>query len=149
MPVSGSGVIFGEYSVPKGVGIGRLPEKIFWPGMVWQAMQSPACARYLPRSTCVTAGCGFIFCACDRVFPRQNKTAAAIGRAIKILALRCGLLPCVMISMLDVIPVGMRIVSAIAADCRRQAAACPEFVCVVVFWLGLASLLVLLCRCRF
>src|SRR5262249_42182180 len=37
-----------EYKVPNGVGMGRLPANSLPPGFVWQAMQSPARARYSP-----------------------------------------------------------------------------------------------------
>src|SRR4051812_15537584 len=38
------------------------------PGTVWQAMQSPACARYFPRSTCADAvprAAGFVWACCQ------------------------------------------------------------------------------------
>src|ERR1700722_17281635 len=40
--------MFVEYSVPNGVGIARPPANNASPGLVWQAMQSPARARYSP-----------------------------------------------------------------------------------------------------
>src|SRR5271157_3609290 len=48
MPVSRSGEMLDVYSVPNGVGIGRPPANSAPPGFVWQAMQSPARARYSP-----------------------------------------------------------------------------------------------------
>src|SRR6201999_2077032 len=41
--------MFGVYSVPNGVAMGRPPAKVLPPRTVWQAIQSPARARYSPR----------------------------------------------------------------------------------------------------
>jgi alkanesulfonate monooxygenase SsuD/methylene tetrahydromethanopterin reductase-like flavin-dependent oxidoreductase (luciferase family) len=48
MPVSSSGVMLGTYRLPNGVGIARPPANSWPPGVVWQATQSPARARYSP-----------------------------------------------------------------------------------------------------
>src|SRR5271163_3927586 len=45
------------YSVPNGVGIGKPPAKSLPSGAVWQAMQSPARARYSPFATSAESGC--------------------------------------------------------------------------------------------
>src|SRR5277367_4889176 len=45
------------YSVPNGVGIGRPPAKSLPSGAVWQAMQSPARARYSPSAISEESGC--------------------------------------------------------------------------------------------
>src|SRR3954469_61151 len=50
MPVSGSGVMLEVYSVPNGVGMARPPANRRPSGAVWQAVQSPARARYSPRA---------------------------------------------------------------------------------------------------
>src|SRR5471032_192229 len=41
--------MFGVYMVPNGVSMGRPPANVFPPRTVWQAIQSPARARYSPR----------------------------------------------------------------------------------------------------
>src|SRR5260370_36538050 len=51
MPVLGSGVRLDVKIVPNGVAIGRPPANKAPPGFVWQAMQSPARARYSPLVT--------------------------------------------------------------------------------------------------
>src|SRR5271163_1397377 len=49
------------YSVPNGVGIGRPPAKSLPSGAVWQAMQSPARARYCPFAISAESGsAGFV-----------------------------------------------------------------------------------------
>src|ERR1700761_2388602 len=48
MPSWSSGVMFGVYIVPNGVAIGRPPGNCLPPPAVWQAIQSPARARYSP-----------------------------------------------------------------------------------------------------
>jgi hypothetical protein len=45
MPVCSSGVMFGPYTVPNGVGMGVPPASALPPRLVWQAMQLPASAR--------------------------------------------------------------------------------------------------------
>ncbi len=51
MPVSASGVMLVEYSVPKGSTKARPPAKGTPSFAVWQAAQSAARVRYSPRST--------------------------------------------------------------------------------------------------
>src|ERR1700691_4072343 len=51
MPVSLSGVMLVEYSVPNGNLNPRPPAYSWPPWVVWQTMQSAAFARYAPRST--------------------------------------------------------------------------------------------------
>src|SRR5471032_2902784 len=48
MPYWSSGVMFGVNMVPNGVAIGRPPANCLPPRTVWQAIQSPARARYSP-----------------------------------------------------------------------------------------------------
>src|SRR5262249_23755675 len=50
IPVAISGVMFGPSSVPNGVSSAAPPANGLPPGAVWQPMQSPATARYRPRS---------------------------------------------------------------------------------------------------
>src|SRR5215470_2678225 len=51
MPVSASGVILDENTVPNGVGTGRPPAKFLPPLTVWQSLQLPIAARSRPRLT--------------------------------------------------------------------------------------------------
>src|SRR6266404_2185574 len=51
IPVSASGVMFEEKTVPNGVGTGRPPAKFLAPRMVWQLLQLPIAARSRPRLT--------------------------------------------------------------------------------------------------
>src|SRR5262249_50000341 len=55
IPVATSGVMFGPSSVPNGVSSAAPPANGLPPGAVWQPMQSPATARYRPRSICSNA----------------------------------------------------------------------------------------------
>ena len=49
MPVAVSGVMFGVMMAPNGVCSARPPANGVPPGVVWQAMQSPAATSALPR----------------------------------------------------------------------------------------------------
>ena len=51
IPAFGSGVMFGATRVPNGVCNVTPPAYGLPPGLVWQAAQSAAMARYRPRST--------------------------------------------------------------------------------------------------
>src|SRR6516162_3601911 len=75
MPVLGSGVMFDEYIVPKGVAIARPPANRAPPGFVWQATQSPARARYSPLVTRAwSSACAAV---ADRRAEPDNSTNAA------------------------------------------------------------------------
>jgi len=50
IPVALSGVMFGVMMTPKGVCSGNPPANGVPPGAVWQATQSPAVTRALPRA---------------------------------------------------------------------------------------------------
>src|SRR3954468_8178230 len=83
MPVCGSGVMLEVKIVPNGVFIGSPPAKILPSRAVWQAMQSPARARYSPlaitAASCAKAGNG----------PVSNQVARkAASRACKVLGIR-------------------------------------------------------------
>src|ERR1700752_378169 len=56
MPVSRSGVRFGEYTAPKGVSIRFPPAKGLVGSAVWQLAQSPASTSALPCSTASSEG---------------------------------------------------------------------------------------------
>src|SRR5437763_12017450 len=51
MPVSGSGVMLVEYTVPNGVDTGLPPASGSTPRTVWQSMQLPIAASWRPRFT--------------------------------------------------------------------------------------------------
>ena len=56
MPVALSGVMLVLYSAPIGVAIDRPPANCLPFGAVWQAIQSPAVAMYLPCSISCALG---------------------------------------------------------------------------------------------
>src|ERR1700688_3833085 len=55
IPVSASGVMFEEKTVPNGVGTGRPPAQSFAPRAVWQGLEFPIAARPRPRLTSAAA----------------------------------------------------------------------------------------------
>src|SRR4051812_14682058 len=82
MPVCGSGVMFEVNSVPNGVFIGRPPAKVLPSRAVWQAMQSPARARYSPfASSAGSAGC---CCATAGAAPTSADVASAAKSILRV-----------------------------------------------------------------
>ena len=83
MPNLSSGVMFGVNIVPNGVAIGRPPANSLPPRTVWQAIQSPARARYSPcfTSAALSAGVAAIAPPEWRLSPPDQRTAPAATAA--------------------------------------------------------------------
>src|SRR5689334_7496039 len=86
MPVSGSGVMFVPWIVPKGVLIGVPPAYALPPSAVWQPRQSPSRASSAPFATASRAKDGGGCCSgwrisCDAQPAKPVSTASAASTA--------------------------------------------------------------------
>src|SRR5882757_9638473 len=82
--------MFGVKSVPNGVSMGRPPAKVLPSRAVWQAIQSPARARYSPFTSSAASG---VFCCAVAAVAPTNRYAATSAAEILIRVRDIGTLP--------------------------------------------------------